>query len=130
MFFAATVMMLVPLLPRAIVKLFGEAFRAKFPNGFTVSVIVVVALRLPEVPVIVTVAVPFFAALLAVKVTTLDEVAGFWPKDAVMPLGSPEANSVTFPKNPFTGVMLTVLVPLPTLCVIATAPGAAERVKF
>ena len=71
------VIVLVPLLPRTIIRVFGEAFRAKFPNGFTVSVIVVVAVRLPEVPVIVTVAVPFFAVLLAVKVTRLDEVAGF-----------------------------------------------------
>lgn len=71
------VIVLVPLLPRAIVRVFGVAVKAKFPNGFTVRAIVVVALKLPEVPVIVTVAVPVFAVLPAVKVTTLDEVAGF-----------------------------------------------------
>src|ERR1035438_2756053 len=100
------VTVLVPLLLRAIVRVFGEADRLKFPSGLTVSVIVVVALRLPEVPVMVTVAVPVFAVWLAVKVTTLDEAAGFPLKDAVTPFGSPEAARVTFPENPFSGVML------------------------
>lgn len=124
-----TVIVIVPLLPRAIVRLFGTAARVKFPRGLTVRAIVVVAVRLPEVPVMVTVAVPVFAVLLAVNATTLDEVAGFPLKNAVTPFGSPVAVNVTLPENPFTGTMLTVLVPLPTLCVMATEPGAADSVK-
>ena len=119
----------VPLLPRAMVKLFGAAVTVKVPNGFTVRTIVVVAVTLPDVPVIVTVLVPVFAVLLAVNVTTLDEVAGFPLKTAVTPFGSPAAVSVTLPVNPFTGVMAIVLAPLPTPCVIVTALGAAESVK-
>ena len=68
--------------------------------------------RLPEVPVIVTVVVPVVAVALAVNVSVLDDVAGFGLKDAVTPLGRPEAARLTLPLNPFAGVMLTVLVPL------------------
>ena len=91
--------------------------------------IVVAAVRLPEVPVIVTVAVPVFAVLLALNVTTFDEVAGFALKVAVTPLGTPDTVKATLPENPFTGVMVIVLVPLPTPCVMVTELGAAERVK-
>ena len=121
---------LVPLLPRVIFKVFGAAVRVKFPNGFTVSKTVVVALRLPEIPVMVTVAVPTFAVALAVNVTTLDDVTGFALKIAVTPLGNPVAVSETFPENPLVGMILTVLVALPTPCTIVRGAGAAERVKL
>ncbi len=70
-------MVLVPLLPCATVKLLGEAVSVKLPSASTVSVRVVVAFRLPEVPVMVIVEVPAFAVLAAVRVRTLVEVAGF-----------------------------------------------------
>ena len=54
----------------------------------------------PEVPVMVTMLVPGAAVLLAVKVSVLLLVAGFGEKDAVTPLGSPDADSVTLPLNP------------------------------
>ena len=60
----------------------------------------------------VTVAVPVAAVAAAVRVNVLVEVAGFVPKLAVTPLGRPEADMVTFPLNPFAGVMVIVLVPL------------------
>src|ERR1019366_8717863 len=122
------VIVLVPLLPCATVKVPAEDVSVKFPNAFTVSLSVVVTLRLPEVPVIVTVAFPFVAVALAVRVRVLVEVAGFGLKEAVTPFGSPEAASVTSPENPLIGVMLIVLVPwLP--CVMVTAFGEAERLK-
>jgi hypothetical protein len=78
----------VPLLPRAMVKLFGAAVTVKVPQRIhRENVIVVVAVTLPDVPVIVTVLVPVFAVLLAVNVTTLDEVAGLPLKVAVTPFG-------------------------------------------
>ena len=120
--------MLIPLLPWATVKVFGEAVSVKFPRGFTVNVIVVAALRLPEVPVIVTVAVSFVAVALAVRVRMLVEVAGFGLNEAVTPFGSPEAVSVILPENPSTGAMVTVLVPPAPPCATATAFGEAERV--
>jgi hypothetical protein len=73
---------------------------------------VVVADNVPDVPVIVTVADPVVAVLLAVRVSTLLPVVGFVPNEAVTPLGKPDAASVTLPANPPTSVTLIVLVPL------------------
>ena len=54
-------------------------------------------------PVIVTVAGPVVAALLAVSVIKLEPVVGFGAKDAVTPLGRPEAARLTLPVNPYCG---------------------------
>ena len=67
----------------------------------------VVFLKLPELPVMVTVAVPGLAALLTVSVRILLAVAGFGLKDAVTPLGKPEEDKLTLPLNPFNAVTLT-----------------------
>lgn len=64
---------------------------------------VVEAVRLPEVPVMVTVEDPTDTEPLAVNVMVLYPVVGFGEKDAVTPLGSPEAERVTFPENPYCG---------------------------
>jgi len=95
----------------------------------TVRAIVVEAVRLPEVPVIVTVAAPVVAVALAVSVSTLVPVVGFVPNAAVTPLGRPEAAKVTLPVNPPTSVTEIVLVPLPP-CVTVTLLGEAESVKL
>jgi hypothetical protein len=79
----------------------------------------VVCVRLPDVPVTVTVAVPSAAVLLAFNVNVLVPVVGLVPKAAVTPLGSPEADNVTLPVKPLDGVTVTALVPL--------APGAIVR---
>lgn len=61
----------------------------------------VVAVRAPEVPVMVTFAVPPAAVLLAVRVSTLVPFVGFVPHDAVTPLGRPEVTArLTLPVNP------------------------------
>jgi hypothetical protein len=65
---------------------------------------VVVAVRLPEVPVIVTVAVAEGAELFACSVSTLEPVAGFVLHDAVTPLGNPEAAKFTLLLNPYWGI--------------------------
>jgi hypothetical protein len=62
---------------------------------------VVVAVRLPEVPVIVTVVVPGVAELPAVNVKTLVPVVGFGFQRAVTPLGKPDTERVTLPANPY-----------------------------
>ena len=109
----------------------GEAETVKFGDAdeFTVNATFVVAVRLPEVPVIVTVAAPVVAVLLAVSVSTLVPVVGFVPNAAVTPLGRPDAARVTLPENPPTSVTLIVLVPLPP-CVTVTLLGEADRVKL
>jgi hypothetical protein len=92
------------------VRLAGLSEMVKFGAGFTVSVIVVVWVVLPDVPVIVTVAAPVVAVALAVNVTTLVLVVGFVPKAAVTPAGRPDAASVTLPLKPLSGETVTVLV--------------------
>src|ERR1700723_3696088 len=98
-------------------------------DEFTVSASLVVAVKLPEVPVIVTVADPVVAVLLAVSVSTLVPVVGFVPNAAVTPLGRPDAARVTLPVNPPTSVTVIVLLPLPP-CVIVRLLGESERVKL
>ena len=92
----------------------GEAERVKpcVTLALTVNAIVVVAVRVPEVPVIVTVDEPVVAVLLAVSVSTLLPVVGLVPNEAVTPLGRPDAARVTLPVKPPTSVTLIVLVPL------------------
>src|SRR5258708_32463290 len=88
---------------------------------------VVDAVRLPEVPVMVTVAVPAVAELLAVSDRTLVVVVLVGLKDAVTPLGSPEATKLTLPVKPPAGVTVMVLVPVAPPGVIDTLAGAAPR---
>jgi len=76
----------------------------------TVKVIVVEAVRVPDVPPMVTRYAPAVAELLAANVTTLAAVAGFVPNVAVTPLGRPVAASVTAPVKPPTSA--TVIVPV------------------
>ena len=77
-----------------------------------VNAMVVLAVRAPDVPVMVTVDVPTAAELPAVKVSTLDTVAGLVANDAVTPAGSPEAARVTLPLNPPISATVIVLVAL------------------
>jgi len=86
----------------------------------TVRAIAVVAVREPEVPVMVTVAGPTVAVLLAVSVTTLELVDEAGLKLAVTPVGNPEAVNDTLPANELTSVTEIVSVPL--------APWATESV--
>ena len=78
----------------------------------TVRVRVVVRVRLPDVPVIVTVAGPTVAVLEAVSVSVLVVVALAGLKDAVTPAGRPEAERATDPAKLLSGVTVMVLVPL------------------
>lgn len=90
---------------------------------------VVVWVRLPDVPVIVMVLVPVVAVLLAVKVSTLVDVVGFVPNEAVTPLGRAEFDSVTDPVKPPEGVTVIVLLPL-VPCFTVKLEGEGEREKF
>jgi len=62
--------------------------------------------------VIVTVDVPVAAVALAVSVKTLVVVAEAGLKDAVTPLGKPDADKLTLPVKPFRGATVMVLEPL------------------
>jgi hypothetical protein len=60
----------------------------------------------------VTLEVPVVAVLLAVRVSMLAPVVGFVPNEAVTPVGSPPATSVTLPVNPPAPVTVTASVTL------------------
>jgi L-lactate permease len=102
--------------------------------AFTVKAIVVVCVVEPEVPVIVTVAVPVVAVEDAVKVSVdpalplAGGVTGFGENAAVTPLGRPDALSVVAALKPFRLVTVMVLVPLPP-CVTVTDDGDAPTEK-
>jgi hypothetical protein len=121
-----TTIVLVPLAPCATETLVGLADRLKLGAGaaaVTVTPTVAVWLRLPEVPVMVTVVgPPTVAVLLAASVRVLPL------NDAVTPLGIPDAVYETVPVKPFLGVTVIVLVPLDP-CAILTLVGESERAK-
>jgi hypothetical protein len=123
---------LVPLPPRFTLSEAGEALIVKFGDAgaLTVRASVVVATRLPEAPVMVTVALPFVADALAVSVSVLVPVVGFGLNPAVTPLGRPDAARVTLPVNPLTSFTVMVLVPLAPLSAIVRLFGESERVKL
>ena len=89
----------------------------------------VVFVKLPEIPVMVTVTVPVVAAPVAVSVKLLAAVVGLVLNDGVTPLGSPEADKLTLPLKLFCGVTEMVLVPLAP-CMTLRVLGEAERAKF
>jgi len=107
--------------PSSTVNEFGDNDRVKFavPDEVTVSEIVVLCEVEPDVPVIVTVAVPTVAVDEAVSVRTdvalpfAGGVTGFVENVAVTPEGRPLALSVVAELKPFWLVMVIVLVPLP-----------------
>lgn len=81
-------------------------------SGFTVRLNVVVCVKLPDTPMMVTGTVPVAAVALAVRVIVLVEVVGFGLNPAVTPFGRPEADSVTLPLKPAPSVTVTVVVTL------------------
>ena len=74
---------------------------------------VVVVVKLPEEPVIVTVTVPIVAVPVADRVKRLLVVAGFVPKLALTPLGRPDAVKFTLPLKPLRGLIVMVVEPTP-----------------
>ena len=105
-------MVLVPLAPCIKLRLLGDAVRVKFPVGFTMSVIEVWFVKLPDVPEMDRVTVPMAAVPLAVSVSTLLPAVLLGLNDAVTPIGRPDADKLTLPVKPFSGATLIVLVPL------------------
>jgi hypothetical protein len=89
---------------------------------------VVLLLRLPEVPVMVREKVPTSALPVADKFKRLVAVAGFVPKLAVTPVGRPETVKLTELAKPFRGLTLMVVEPAAPWRKVKLA-GEAERVK-
>lgn len=126
-FAGAMVMVAAPLLLRATLRLAGDTDRLKFGAGVTVSEIVVDLLRLPVTLLTVIVKVPVGALLPAVSVSVLALLVLTGLKDAVTPLGRPEADRLTAPLKPFKGVIVMTLVPWAP-CATVRAFGETESV--
>ena len=126
---SVTVIVSVPLAPGATDSVAADDFSVKPPVGeVTVSATVVVAVRVPEVPVIVTVEVPAAAVLLAVSVRTLEVADDVGLKDAVTPVGNPDAAKDTLPVNGLMSVTEIVSVPLePATTDNAVADGLSVK---
>jgi len=126
-FVGVMVMIVEPLLLRAMLRLVADADKLKLGAGITVSEIVVDLFRLPLTPLMAIVKVPVAALRPAVSVNVLVLVVLTGLKDAVTPLGSPAADKLTAPLKPFEGVIEMLLVPwLP--CAMLRAFGEAESV--
>src|SRR5215470_15666624 len=97
------------------VRLVGEADRVKSGTGgaaFTVRLMEVVWVRLPPVPLIVTLTLPVAAVALAVRVRMLLPVVELGLNEAVTPLGSGEVtDKPTELLKPFAGLTVIVVVP-------------------
>jgi len=104
-------------------------FADKLKSGFmTVSDKVVVCVKEPDMPVIVTVVVPVVAVAPTVNVRVLVLVVGFGLKFAVMPDGSAELLKVTLPLKPSRSLTVIVLVPVAP-CFTVSEFGFALRAK-
>jgi hypothetical protein len=123
-----TVIVSVAPAPCTTLSVAAEAANEKFAGADTVTVIATVAVRVPDLPVIVALAAPTAAAApaLKVKVLTDDVLAGL--NDAVTPLGRPETVRLTALLNPFAGTTAIPAVP-PAPCGTLTAVGVACRLK-
>ena len=89
---------------------------------------VTVLLKLPEVPVMVAVKVPMAAVAPVLRVSVVEAGSGLELKEAVTPLGRPDAEKVTLPEKPFLGVTVMALKP-DVPCTMARAVGEAESLK-
>ena len=132
-FAGVMVIVLLPFDPWVTFRLLGEAESVKLGCGggavpFTVKLMFVVCVKLPDVPVTVTVTVPKVAVLLAANVRVLEPAAGLGLKEAVTPLGKLEFDKETLLLNPFAGVMVIVLLPLEP-CVTVKLLGEADKEK-
>jgi hypothetical protein len=134
-FSAVSEIELVPPAPLcAIETVLGDPASVKLAGGFTftVSAMLVELIKLPCVPLMVTVAAPVVAVELAVRVRMLAEplVTLVGLKAAVTPLGKPVAASEALPVKPFNGASETELVPTAPACVIVMLFGEVERLKL
>lgn len=83
---------------------------------------------LPDVPITLMFVEPIGAELLAARVSTLVEEDGLGLKDAVIPPGKPDADSMTEELKPYSDATVIVLLLFP-FCATVSAAGAVDKVK-
>ncbi len=113
-------MVLAPDPPGARLKLAGDAESVNAGAAVTVSDTRAVLVKLPEVPVMVSVDVAAAAELLAISVSVLVVMALAGLNDAVTPAGKPAMVRFTALLKPCCALTVMLLVPL--------APAAIESV--
>lgn len=119
--FCAPIAMVLTVDPPGVrLTLAGVAETVNAGDPVIVSVSRAVLVRLPEVPVIVSVDVAAAAEPAAVTVSVLLVMALAGLKDAVTPAGNPDTARFTAPLKPCCALTVTVLTPL--------APAATESV--
>jgi len=128
-FCGVTVMVAVPDAPCVMLRLAGDAPSTKLEAALTVTLSVVQADSVPEIPVTATVNTegPADAAALNVKVVEVAVVCGL--KEAVTPVGNPLTSRIGEAVNPLSGFTVMLLVP-DVPCVIVRLAGDADRVKL
>jgi hypothetical protein len=117
---------LAPFAPGAMVRLDGVTKRPNRGGAAIVSAIETLPVRLPEVPVIRTVAAPGAAELEALRVTEVPVVTVDDPKVAVTPAGRPLTDRFTEPVKPPCPLTEMLLPPLPPglrLMLVGDAPS-------
>lgn len=119
-FCAFTVIALLPVPPLGRLALAGAAESVKDGGPATVNVSLVVLLRLPDVPEMVSVEVPGDAEAPALSVSVLALLAVTGLKAAVTPALKPDTARFTRPLNPLWPAIVIMLLP--------NAPGATETV--
>jgi hypothetical protein len=87
--------------PTGMLRAAGEADSVNVGGGVMVRAMATLLVRLPEVPVMVTVELPGATIGAASKVSVLRLAVLEGAKVAVTPLGRPEAASATVPPKPF-----------------------------
>jgi hypothetical protein len=124
-----TVIVVEPLAPGLRVRRLGDAERLKVGDGSIVTLIDVVARRLPAIPLSATVYSPGIALSDEVRVNTLFCAAIAKLNDANRPLGNPIAYKLTRSLKPFCASTVIAVVP-PEPCSKVKLFGAAERLKL
>jgi hypothetical protein len=126
-FAGVMVIVLVAVLLRVMLMMGVEVVTVKLAAPPTVNATAVVCVKLPETPVMITVAVPAAAVLETVSVSVLVAVVLAGLNDAVTPLGNPLAERLTAPAKPLLGDTVIVLLPVAPclmLKLLATADSA------
>jgi hypothetical protein len=122
-------MVSVALVPGATDSEAADDLSVKLPPAVMTIMMLVVAFKVPEVPVRVTLDVPTVAVVLAANVSTSVVAVGLVTPARVTPLGRPLALIVTVPVNPLRSVTVMVTVQLPPWGIVHVV-GEAAIVKL
>ena len=127
---------MLPFPPCMICRLAGASVIPKSGGAVTVTVNGTVAIRLPEVPLIINWDIIAAAELATVSVNVLFAVVLAGLNEAVTPAGKPVAVKATVPLNPVCGATVMVAVPVPPTPTVklvteelSLKPGIAATVK-